>query len=143
MKYVDCHLADQIYTHIDPTDGTVRHFNASAMIDACKTGHCPFKRLIIPIEPLFVQLCLEQRGIEPHRLVRLTTEQLDDPILGARFPDGTTLTVDGHHRYVRRYQLNHKTITMWVMFPLHWKRFLIDDLPTTNSADLLSEYSGL
>ena len=93
-------LTDVIFTHQD-LDGTQTSWNVSQvdrdlkpLIEAGK-----IKIEMIPLEPWFVELCFTGRGLEQHRLDRLTDEALESPTYWVHMKDDTHLLIDGTHRY--------------------------------------------
>lgn len=103
MKMEECGPFDEIFTHI-PDDGSPAiHVNASAMFraapQALKDGVA--EHISTFIEPEFVNFIVEKRGVEKWKLDRLIEPFLSLPLIGVWTPDGSCLTVDGHHRIVR------------------------------------------
>lgn len=124
MQLEECLLTDEIFTHI-ADNGIVRNFNASAMFR--KWQKTPCVRLIeCEMDPEFVAFIRERRGVEQGKLDRLREPFLSIPVVGVEFPDGSTLTVDGHHRLVRLHERGDKTYRM-IHFPLGtWGDFIVE-----------------
>jgi hypothetical protein len=120
----DCKITDEVFTHIDH-DGTVRHFNASAMLRSAKryveSGKC--EAMTAHLDQQFARFALEQRGIEQWKLDRLEEPYLSAPIISVQWKDGSVLTVDGHHRYVKKAQRGNTEVRM-LLFK-EWDEFLV------------------
>lgn len=128
MKIDDCGDHDEIFTHEDPDAGLIRHFNATRLADYAFT-HKEIERVVIEIEPSHADFIRTNRGIEQWKLDRLKEPWLSKPAIFVDIGDGFTLTVDGHHRYVRRHELGLKEITGYRFKLGQWEQFLVDDVP--------------
>lgn len=116
---------DECFTHRDH-DGTIRHFNATAMnkyVDAHPDSDL-FETIDYPPDLEWAKWCVMNRGIEAEHLARITEQKRTRPILGVVMPAGTTLIVDGHHRLVQ-WALDDYTGKMIRFHPGTWDRFLI------------------
>ena len=129
----------QIYTWVDPVTDRTYHFNASAMLDDAEAGRSHPERVVFQIVKADVDLIIRSRGVDLEYAKRLTTEQLLRPVVAIYNPaDGTTLTVDGHHRYVRWWQLGLRKGMMYRYHPGEWEPYLLR-LPPEQSAALRRE----
>ena len=71
------------------------------------------------------EFIIRNRGVEKRKLDRLVEPWLSAPILALSMPDGTTLIVDGHHMYVRKY-LDGATTIRAILVPYEvGERFLV------------------
>ena len=71
------------------------------------------------------EFIIKNRGVEKRKLDRLVEPWLSAPILALSMKDGTTLIVDGHHRYVRKY-LDGETTIRAILVPYEvGERFLV------------------
>lgn len=124
MQLEECLLTDEVFTHIADNE-IVRNFNASAMFRAWE--NVPRVRLIeCVMDHDFVAFIKERRGVEQAKIDRLKEPYLSIPVIGVEFPDGSTLTVDGHHRLVRLAERGDKTYRM-IHFPLGtWGNFIVE-----------------
>jgi hypothetical protein len=131
MKAMDCGKYDELFTHIDPDDGHVTHFNATRIKDALPTlllsGSAEL--LTVEIDPAFITYIIQHRGIEPWKVERLVAPYLNEPIIGVQMPDGSVLTIDGHHRLVRWRRAGKKTYQIYVVAYEASKPFQVDDIP--------------
>lgn len=129
MKITDCSLWDEIFTHVDPDTGQVRHFNATAMyVYATVAGH--IEKLTLPLNDQIVEFVKRERGIEQPRVKRLKEPYLSRPIVAVHMADGSTLTVDGHHRIVRRWADGLTEVDAYCYQVGEWDDFLVTGLPT-------------
>lgn len=94
---------DIIFTHMSHDTGVAHTWNITKLQewiaahppppDKCKT---------LAIQTEHVTHVLQKMGIEPHRLARITPQDLIDyPIIAVDWPDGTTSIIDGNHRFAR------------------------------------------
>lgn len=128
MLFSECQPRDELLVHIDPDSGVVRHFNASEaqrMAVACLEKGTAELMLGVALDMEFVDMVRHCRGIEEHRVKRLTEPYLSKPILGVWMDDGSMLTIDGHHRLVRRADEGMTTFDVIVFS--EWAEFLITD----------------
>lgn len=119
-----CRPLDEIFTH-DDEDGVVRDFNASAMVRFAMRPDSGIEIITVPCGLDHAQYIRTHRGIEQPRLDRLCEPFLSLPIVFVEWMDGSHLSVDGHHRWVRRAELGLPTIDGY-RFPLGlWEHFLV------------------
>lgn len=118
------------FTYVEE-DGTVTNFAITQLVAALSAAHAKGKiePVHIPIEADFAQYCLTNRGIEQHRLDRLTEKHLEEPLVFAQWAGGTQLLIDGHHRYVKHSQLGHEIAPAFILPEVLWRLFVIDDFP--------------
>ena len=75
------------------------------------------------------EFIIKNRGIEKRKLDRLRKPWLSQPILALLMADGTTLIVDGHHRYVKLH-MEGRTILEALIVPYEiGERFLVEVPP--------------
>ena len=65
-------------------------------------------------------------GVEPARLLQLTTKQLEVPGLFLKMPGGSDLLVDGNHRYVRRFDLGLPSMRFVQLHEPMWRLGLLN-----------------
>lgn len=134
-------LNEQLFTHFDPETGEVKTWAASRLMFHCR--HHGRKLLVTArMDHDFAQLCKRDRGVEAHRLSRLTSSQLAEPLLLADL-GRSQLLIDGTHRYVRKSDLGHNEFTAYLVPESLWKDFLVSDLPSTTPQELLQSHSGI
>lgn len=124
LRISDCRLRDEVFSHVD-LDGTVRHFNATKMLEACYYKAVPCELITAQMDLPFVDFILKNRGVERYKLDRLCEPFLSIPLLFADFPN-TSLLVDGHHRYVRLAQRGDTEYHAFTVPDGYWQKFLID-----------------
>lgn len=112
------HPKDQMFTHEDCDDAkTQRSWNVSAimrvMLDMFEQGE--IEPVLVPMDAHFAEYCRHHRGVEPHRLNRLTPEALRTPILMLQLPDDTYLLMDGTHRYVYAQSIGRAEILCFIV----------------------------
>lgn len=142
MRMRDCLPTDEILTHVDPDDGTVRHINASAMARHVPEGReAGYVSLITAAmdREFMEKVVIPHRGTEQWKLDRLCEPYISTPILGVKIAGGTVLTVDGHHRLVRLYKQNAPTYDMYVYEEGAWERFVISDVPSDLSRMIVGQ----
>lgn len=120
------------FSHEDDVTGKVRHFAVERMVKW--VNEHPMERYIIPIDPIFAKFAFTCRGVEMHRLTRITPADVAAyPIIMVRSEEfgrddrGTaTLMVDGTHRYCAAAAWGWKEIPAYIFEEGEWERFLID-----------------
>lgn len=137
----ECGQFDEVFTHIDEETGLVLHVNASAMFRAAEQHlACGEADAITTyIDHEFIQFIVERRGVEQWKIDRLEEPYLSVPALGVWMPDGSVLTVDGHHRLVRWAARGDDTYRIVVFkWETLWQ-YLIEDFPDDFSSFLADE----
>lgn len=128
LRMKDCHPLDEIFSHVDE-EGVERHFNATKMREWALLHLNNVELLTVPIDPSYISFIVHARGVEDGKINRMREPYLSQPVLGVHFPDGSTLTVDGHHRLVKRFMLGMPLYDI-IRFPLGtWERFLVHMTP--------------
>lgn len=113
---------DEYFTYQDPDTRQIRCFNVTRMRRFALVAG---KLIHFPLYEAMVQSVAENRGIEEPKLKRLREPYLSQPILCIAYGDGTYLTVDGHHRMVRRWQEGFRAISAYVLEVGQWERFVL------------------
>lgn len=132
---------EQLFTHQD-TDGTIRHFAVERLFNYMKgMGHEVFS---VVLDPAYVSTIFAKRGVESHRLKRITVEQLMIPVLYLEgVSPGTHLLADGNHRYVVHAQLGHKEMPAYIAPPKLWRRFMVTGIPDAYVPGVLNGFSNI
>lgn len=104
---------DQVFTHESLDDSKFqRSWNVGAimrvLMDMFEQGQ--IEPIWVQIDAGFIPCCWKDRGIEKHRLARLTPDALKVPVLFMAEPDGTHLMLDGTHRYVYAHTIGRRDI---------------------------------
>ena len=73
-------------------------------------------------------LLLRTRDIEEWRVERLAEPWLSLPMLAVEVEKEHTVTVDGHHRFVRWHRRGDKTFKIVRVEKGHWERFKVDGM---------------
>ena len=132
---------EQIFTHED-VDGTLRHFAVERLFNYMKG--LSFEVFDVVLEHAYVDVILQKRGVEDHRLKRLTPEQLMVPVLYLEgVTPGTHLLADGHHRYVVHSILGSRYIPSYIAPPKLWTRFMVNGIPEHVGKSQLNGFSGI
>jgi hypothetical protein len=112
-----------IYCWEDPHSKFIFDFAIARLVEAVKRLKLPV--MLAELDKAHVDFVRANRGIEEPRLARLRKLKVHDPILMARWPDGTHLTLDGNHRTVIAGERRQTTITFQVAEPELWRQFII------------------
>lgn len=127
MKLRDCHPFDEIFEHRDEHTGERRFFNATKLA-AYAVEHGLACKVDFGAE--FVRFIEKHRGVEEWKIQRLCEPYLSEPITAIEMEDGSTLTVDGHHRTVRHFRDTGKTEMCAYRLSLgQWEPFVVEDFP--------------
>lgn len=133
---------EEIFTHWDETSGRVTDLAASRIVTMCRATGEEIWRM--PIRQDHAALVMAKRGIEAHRLMRLTREAAQQPVLFLKWPDGTSLLADGSHRYVWLAASGAKEVLCWHLDEAKWRPFVIEGLPRPSSEEaLMKSFSGI
>lgn len=133
---------EEIFTHWDETSGKVTDLAASRLVQWCRESGEEIYRT--PLRQDHAALVMAKRGIEPHRLIRLTRETAIAPVLFLKWPDGTSLLADGSHRYVWLATHGERWVLCWHLDEAKWRDFVIEGLPRPSSEEeLLRSFSEI
>lgn len=130
MLMSDCLGTDEIFTHVGD-DGVVRHVNASAMVRASELAVRQDRADLVEtdFDPDFVEFIKVKRGVEQWKIDRLCEPHLSMPCTGVWMPDGSCLTVDGHHRIVRNFDAGKKTYRLVIFQWEELPKYCIENIP--------------
>jgi hypothetical protein len=112
MQLTECRPLDEIFSWQDEDATEAYVFNASALQRAIDCKEVVGEELVIPLGKGWVDYVQNCRGVEQWKLDRLVDPWLSKPILGVLMPDGSTLSIDGHHRTVKTWQQGRIYITV-------------------------------
>lgn len=130
-----------VFHHVDADTGRNTVLAIGRMLEWCKAQKLEVHR--IPVDPAFVSFCFQNRGIEPHRLARLTAAQCKEPLIFCRWYDDTFLLADGHHRYVRISLDGGRWCNGWILTPEQWEPFVVDGADEATPQILQTMFSGI
>ncbi len=138
------------FSHVDPVEGTVRHFAVDRIGKAIALGQMKPEILEFPIDPMFAVYAMQHRGIEQHRFQRITPQEIAHyPLVLAHIPGvgkdtkGSHLIIDGSHRYCRAFQMGWKTLRGYELTTEMWEPYLInipEELCTLDKERLLNQH---
>lgn len=99
----------------------------------------------VAVDRDFAKYCQTNRGIENHRLERITAEMIKTrPIFMLEMPDGSHLLADGHHRYVKASKLRLRTIRAFLLPKEVWEPCIVHGMPLiADPKQFLAAPSGL
>ena len=118
---INAGLWDEIFTWNGP-DG-VLHFNATRAYLWALRGGEGVSRVIANVSADQIEQIRRERGIEQRKLDRLCEPWLSMPIVAVQMPGGTVLTIDGHHRLVKRGPGEFRFL---LIAEPYWKQFLVE-----------------
>lgn len=134
MKLADMMPSDQIFTHTDLDDGSIRHFNPDAIIRAIRESKIvPYVETLNLYQDL-IDFLRSNHGVEEDHLQRID-HKLEDPILVAYFgpleENIVNLIIDGSHRVVRRWDKGLRDVPAILLSQEQWEPYLIEGLEDT------------
>jgi len=129
MKFLDCAITDETYTHIEntvkPTVVTV--INTSQAVAWVKRTHLEVSYVGVTDE--YAGQILKRNGVNMDHVERLTASDLKRPILFLDWGDGTQVLADGNHRYMLAHRLKRKDIRCWIVERKDWQQFVVEGIP--------------
>jgi hypothetical protein len=128
-------VEDQIYSHQSNSGldkGLWRHFHIATMVEMVKRHPDQFTLLEVLLVADDATFILNNAGVERGYLSKLTADQLNQPGLMCLLPDGSSILVDGNHRYVRRFFDRCETMGFW-QFTEAQARYALLDIPDSVS----------
>lgn len=133
--------SETIFTHFDPATGLQRIYAVDRLLAHLKA----YQPYLVPVDPEMARWMVEHRGLEAHRLARLTPEIVAavPPVIFCRQADDAWLLVDGTHRYVWLAERGVKWILGYMAEPSDWEPFIVEPKPELTETVLRSTYSGL
>lgn len=131
MKIAELGPTDQVFTWVDPDTNETLHFAATKALFWCVgaivRGECTGG--LVPLNEQLKRVLTEQRSIDQEHVKSLTEQQAKMPIVICMMPDGTGLTIDGHHRAWAAFQRGDTEIRAFILEEPQWRRFIIEDVP--------------
>ena len=126
-------LGEEIYTHVDEQNVT-RHFAIKRLNDWLPSSG--LKTMWNTITEEDVHCALTNRGVEMPRVISMEPSWRDKPVVCAEwrlFGKGVVgvITLDGNHRFVRRYLDGFRNIEMYLVPRKAWEKFCVAGLPDT------------
>ena len=133
------------FTHVSDK-GVVRVWHIERMIEMARSKEV----WDTPVDAEFAQIVRDRRGVEAHRLARISPADLTFPVIyvemEAEFdhdPPISHLLVDGNHRYVKAAEWGRETIPGVIFSKAEADRCLIVGIPSVTEGELLSRHSGI
>ena len=133
--------SDQIFTHIDEVTGQPTILAVTRIAAHMREIDHPHVR--IPLTAEGAALMVRARGVEKHRLRRLTVLCARYPLLVLEWTDGTHLLADGTHSYVWQYTHGGRSALAWMVPEALWQPFIVGGLSAPTEEKLLSSFSGI
>lgn len=139
-----------VFSHVDSSEGVMRHFLVERIERDLRNGVLVPEIVEVPIDPKFAAYAHVHRGVEAHRLARISVLDLAHypvvyvhfPVIGRDIEDH--LLIDGHHRYVRAWMLGWKTLRAYVLPQAVWEdRYLVhvpEELLLNKKEELLNQH---
>lgn len=134
----------EIFTHVDSDTNDIHIFAVDVMNEFAATYGGMIQQVVcknLVITEDHVDVICKMRGIEPDRVDRLTPAYRDMPIIAVEMDDGTTLFVDGNHRFVRRHRDGFTNIKAFIFKDPFWKNFLINHLLPAGVVSIIAKYA--
>ena len=129
MKFADTKPYDEYYEYFNTDTQKRIIFNVSQLWDFAETHPDAIEAFTTPIEPWLAEHFEKNCGIEEQTVSAIDERRLNDPILAVLHSDGTTITVDGHHRYVQRFRKGKTDVKMVRVKLGQWEWCDIEDWP--------------
>jgi hypothetical protein len=131
------------FTYQDPDTGEVTTIAVERL--ARDPDLLALEVFLIPVIREVAEEFLRDRGIEQHRLARITADDLDKyPMMIAIWPDGSHLTLDGHHRYVKAHNLGLPHAQARMIPETIWGRYVVEGVPELLDIEALAKsFSGI
>lgn len=132
---------ETIFTHFDPETGEQRIY----AVDRLLAHLAVYQPYLVPVDPDMARWMVEHRGLEAHRLARLTPEIVAEapPVIFCKQADGTWLLVDGTHRYLWLAEHGVKWVLGYMAEPSDWEPFIVEPNPELTETALRVMDSGL
>jgi hypothetical protein len=149
IPLTDLRPREEVFTHVnDASPHTQLTFAVERIYAKCIADG--LQQYLVPVERSNVEYMVRYRGIETHRLLRLTLDDLVKPVLFVRYEHGTGtesgsyLLIDGCHRYVKHALEGRSHIHAYVIEDREfWEPFLVDGVEPETLESLLGRPSGL
>ena len=130
-----------MYTHVEPSTGEQTHIAVSEIESWLKVQNR--KPALVPLDPSMARHFERMRGLEPHRLNRLTRATATVPVLFLHMPDKTWLLADGNHRYVWLARAGYKSLLGYLVEEHEWRPYEIYNVPLISTDEMLKSFSGI
>lgn len=142
--------SDILFTHLDSDTGTQTHYaisriSALEIITGLDEGW--IKAACVPIDNWMANYCMNNRGIEQHRLQPLLDAPIPfTPMIFVEQDDGTYLLIDGTHRYAAYHKRGTDQAPAYLISKEQNRRFVVTGFPKaleTDGDSLLKSFSGI
>lgn len=125
---------DQVFTYEHHDTRELLHFDTSLLGRIYKQAPELFTRITLEVTPEMYAMVMKYRGIEEPKIDALTDAQLAEPGLAAIFPPDSSVTVDGHHRLVKRYRNGLREMDFLYTVRRVWEHCLLPATPEEAAA---------
>jgi hypothetical protein len=130
------------YTYQDPDSGEITIIAVERLMR--DPDMLALEIFLIPVLSEIAAQFRDERGIEQHRLARITADDLDKyPMMIATWYDGSHLTLDGHHRYVKAHILGRQDTQARIIPETIWGRYVVEGAPKIDVDTLCNSFSGI
>lgn len=138
----DIGRTEPVFTHIDEDGITVTTFAVDRLKKAPEFLALEIVRT--PVDAEGARFCREHRGVEQHRLDRITIDTITyNPVIYCNWAGGTHLLIDGTHRYVKASMLGLPFILARVVPEEIWRPFQVESMPLDMAKAFTSGFSGI
>lgn len=116
---------DQIFSHTDPDDQRTRNFHVTKLKQLIRQNTFPL--IDFEISETHAKFVADHRLIDQtHITERMTDALVNEPGIICLFSDESQLTVDGNHRFIKRFQLGMPTMQFWLVPESAWRKSLVN-----------------
>jgi hypothetical protein len=116
---------NQLFSHIDPDDHRIRHFDISKLIKMIKQEPSAFEIGLFELLEQQVNFIQQNHGIDETHFNRISDEFLNEPGIICLFADTSQLVVDGNHRFIARARRNLESMAFWLVPETTWRKALL------------------
>jgi len=107
-------VTTEVFTYTNPDTGVEEFFNVTAVQQELPRllalGQAEVVETLLTDD--HVDMIRRCRGVEQERLDAIPKDRLDVPVIAFITGPDSALSIDGHHRMVKRHELGMKTVRM-------------------------------
>lgn len=116
----DIYALIEQFDHVSEDQKTLTTYEVTRMLLDIEMGKLPFKKVLAAVDPDFAVKWLPQRDVNLDYAMKLSPKQVALPLLGVERADGTTLLIDGSHRYLAAYIRGLPELPWYIVEAPHW-----------------------